>query len=295
MRSLPLVAACSLLFVGAACGDVPVTSSSSTSVAPADSNLPSGSTGALPKPQVQLPAELPTTLVVTDLLPGSGPAAETGDTVVVHYVGVRSADGQEFDNSYDAGQPFPVTLGTQSVIAGWEEGLVGAQAGGRRQLDIPADLAYGDEPRGDIIQPGDALTFVIDVVAVVPVTDVAQEPAIENAVAPNSETLLSTELVTGTGPAVADGDTVAIVLVAYRVDSGEKVNSNWGQDALTYVVGEQTDVYPGLVEAVRGMQVGGRRQVQVPFPLIFDGQGNADFGVPPGVDVILVVDLLAVY
>ena len=55
-----------------------------------------------------------------------------------------SEDGTEFDNSYDRGQPFPVVLGTGSVIPGWDEGLVGAQAGARIQLDIPAELAYGD-------------------------------------------------------------------------------------------------------------------------------------------------------
>jgi cyclophilin family peptidyl-prolyl cis-trans isomerase len=108
---------------------------------------------------------IPTELVVTDLIAGSGPVAEAGDTVVVNYVGVRTVDGFEFDSSYDRGQPFPVTVGTGSVIQGWDLGLIGAQAGMRRQLDIPADLAYGDSDRGDI-RPGDALTFVIDVVAV---------------------------------------------------------------------------------------------------------------------------------
>jgi cyclophilin family peptidyl-prolyl cis-trans isomerase/FKBP-type peptidyl-prolyl cis-trans isomerase len=117
------------------------------------------------KPEVQLPAVLPTELVVTDLIVGNGPAAEVGDTVTVHYVGVRSEDGVEFDNSYDRGSPFAVTLGRSSVIEGWELGLIGVQAGTRRQLDIPSDLAYGDQG-GGVIQPGDALTFVVDVVSV---------------------------------------------------------------------------------------------------------------------------------
>ena len=94
-----------------------------------------------------------------------------GDTVVVHYVGVRTEDGTEFDNSYDRGEPFPVVLGSGSVIQGWEDGLVGAQVGDQRQLDIPTELAYGDSPRGDVIQPGDALTFVVDVVAITQAAD----------------------------------------------------------------------------------------------------------------------------
>jgi peptidylprolyl isomerase len=118
------------------------------------------------KPEVVIPENLPTELVVTTLVEGDGPAAAEGDTVLVHYVGVRSQDGTEFDNSYDGGSPFPVVLGTGEVIAGWDEGLVGARAGERRQLDIPADLAYGDAGAGEVIRPGDALTFVIDVLEV---------------------------------------------------------------------------------------------------------------------------------
>ena len=120
------------------------------------------------KPVVEIPAELPTELVITDLVAGSGEAAEVGDTVTVHYIGVRSEDGTEFDNSYDGGSPFSVVLGAGGVIPGWEEGLLGARAGERRQLDIPAELAYGENGSGPIIQPGDALTFVIDVLAVTP-------------------------------------------------------------------------------------------------------------------------------
>ena len=128
-----------------------------TDTAPAQSGV---------KPAVQIPDEVPTELVVTDLIEGSGPEAQVGDTVIVDYVGVRSEDGFEFDNSYDRGQPFPVRLGAGGVIPGWDQGLIGARAGMRRQLDIPAELAYGDNPPGDPIRPGDALTFVIDVVAV---------------------------------------------------------------------------------------------------------------------------------
>ena len=83
------------------------------------------------KPEVEIPAEIPTELKVTVLEEGTGPAAQNGDTVVVAYVGVRSSDGVEFDNSYDRGEPLPVVLGSGGVIQGWEQGLVGAQAGQR--------------------------------------------------------------------------------------------------------------------------------------------------------------------
>lgn len=143
--------------------DESATSTASSSVDDASSSDSADSPSG--KPVVQLPSELPTELIITDLVAGSGPAAETGDTVTVHYVGVRSEDGVEFDNSYDGGVPFPVTLGLNSVIQGWELGLIGVQAGTRRQLDIPSPLAYGEQS-GGVIQAGDALTFVIDVLAV---------------------------------------------------------------------------------------------------------------------------------
>jgi len=122
----------------------------------------------LPTPDVEIPDTLPEDLVVTVLQPGEGPEARVGDTVTVNYVGVRSEDGVQFDNSFERGQPFPVVLGTGSVIQGWDDGLVGAQAGARIQLDIPPDLAYGDQARSDVIRANEALTFVIDVVSVTP-------------------------------------------------------------------------------------------------------------------------------
>ena len=116
-------------------------------------------------PEVQLPATLPQDLVISTLIEGSGPEAAEGDTLNVYYVGVRSEDGTQFDTNF-GGSTFPVTLGTGSVIQGWEEGLLGAQEGGRYQLDIPAALAYGDRGSGAVILPGDSLTFVVDVVSI---------------------------------------------------------------------------------------------------------------------------------
>lgn len=122
---------------------------------------------APPKPDVSIPDAVPTELVVTDLVEGTGPAAKAGDTVLVYYAGVRTVDGVAFEDNY-SGAPFAVQLGSGSVIDGWDQGLIGIKAGGRRQLDIPADLAYGDQAQSDVIRAGEALTFVIDAVAVTP-------------------------------------------------------------------------------------------------------------------------------
>lgn len=284
----PLVLLVPLVLVLAACGDETTSNVDTTSV----STVPGG--GAA-KPEVSIPSELPTELVVTDLVTGEGPKAEDGDIVIVNYVGVRSEDGQEFDNSFDRGTPFTVQLGQGNVIQGWDKGLIGVQGGGRRQLDIPADLAYGDNPQGDVIKAGDALTFVIDVVAVLPASDPSEEPTVEVAPAENIEQISTKELVEGTGDSPEDGDNVALQIIIYRADTGEKLNSSWGLSPVTFVFGPNTDTYPGLVEAIDGMKIGGRRQAQVPFADLFDGKGNDTLGLPPGIDVVLVMDLVGIY
>jgi len=277
----------------AACGDAPASTTTSVVSSVGGTDAPAVTT-ALPKPTVSLPAQLPTTLVSTDLTVGTGPAAVVGDTVVVRYVGVRSATGQEFDSNYD-GQAFSVLLGAGKVIPGWEQGLVGVQQGGRRQLDIPADLAYGANPQGPVIQAGDALTFVIDVIAVLPTSKAADEPQITVAAAPNIDVLQSTELIVGTGPTPKNGQTVAIQLVAYRADTGEQLDSTWGTPPLVFAFAEETNVDSGLIAAVKGMHVGGRRQAQIPFILMFSGQGSSGLGLPPSIDLVVVIDLVALY
>jgi peptidylprolyl isomerase len=301
--SLRALAAAAIAIALVSCGDEPessdsptTTAASATSAEAATSEAPPTSIlASLPKPEVDLPDTLPTELVVTDLVEGTGDAAAEGDTVVVHYVGVRSEDGTEFDNSYDRGEPYPVTIGQTSVIEGWTEGLVGVKQGGRRQLDIPADLAYGDSPQGDIIQPGDALTFVVDVVAVFGPSDPADEPDITVEGAANQEQIGIEDLVEGTGDVVQPGQTALVQLVVFRADTGEKLESTWeGGQPVNFVVGGG-QILPGIELAVEDMAIGGRRQVHVPFLLAWGEEGNPNFDLPAETDVVIVVDLLAAY
>jgi FKBP-type peptidyl-prolyl cis-trans isomerase len=305
MRFTPLAAGLVALSVLAACGNSSESSDTTDSApvdsAPSDSATDATTDGTTPpaadKPEVELPTEIPTELQVTVLTPGEGPEAVDGDTVVVDYVGVRSEDGTEFDNSYDRGQPFPVRLGAEppQVIAGWDQGLLGAQAGSRIQLDIPADLAYGDTPQGEVIQPGDALTFVIDVRAVIPGTDPADKPEVTVESAENVDTAVSEDLVEGDGPALEEGQNAVIHLIVFRADTGEEIFSSWEDgETLAFVPGSNTTI-PGIEASVDGMNVGGRRQVQVPFAEAFGAEGNEAAGVPAETDLIIVVDLIAAF
>lgn len=119
------------------------------------------------KPTVTIPTANPTELKVTTLTEGTGAKTQKGDLVRVYYVGVLSKDGTEFDNNYDSGTTLDVVLGSGMVIQGWEQGLLGLQAGGRYQIDIPADLGYGANDVG-LIPANSALTFVVDIMKVVP-------------------------------------------------------------------------------------------------------------------------------
>jgi peptidylprolyl isomerase len=88
-------------------------------------------------------------LQYTDVVVGTGPAADIGSKVTVHYTGTLE-DGTKFDSSRDRGKPFSFTLGLGDVIEGWEEGVLGMKAGGRRLLHIPPKLGYGARKTGPI-------------------------------------------------------------------------------------------------------------------------------------------------
>jgi peptidylprolyl isomerase len=117
---------------------------------------------------VQVPSgPKPTSLVKRDLITGTGAEATSGRRVRVQYTGVAWSTGRKFDSSWDRGaDPFSFTLGQGMVIRGWDQGVAGMRVGGRRELQIPPDLAYGERGAGADIGPNETLIFVVDLVAV---------------------------------------------------------------------------------------------------------------------------------
>jgi FKBP-type peptidyl-prolyl cis-trans isomerase len=114
---------------------------------------------------------------ITEIRPGTGAIALTGDLLAVHYVGWLydparlDNKGGVFDTSRN-GSPFVMTLGANEVIPGWEAGLVGMSVGSVRRLIIPPNLAYGSSRAGPI-PPYSTLIFEIELVAI------GEEPAPE--------------------------------------------------------------------------------------------------------------------
>ena len=96
---------------------------------------------------------------------GTGKQAEAGKTVSVHYTG-KFQDGKVFDSSVSRGEPISFPLGRGRVIKGWDEGIALMKVGGKAQLIIPPDLAYGERGAGGAIPPNATLVFDVELVDV---------------------------------------------------------------------------------------------------------------------------------
>jgi FKBP-type peptidyl-prolyl cis-trans isomerase FkpA len=100
---------------------------------------------------------------------GTGDVAMKGNTVQVHYTGWLFAGGKrgaKFDSSVDAGKPFEFKLGARQVIQGWDEGVEGMKVGGKRELIIPPNLAYGSREVGGVIPANSTLDFEVELLKV---------------------------------------------------------------------------------------------------------------------------------
>ena len=105
-------------------------------------------------------------LEVEDITVGVGQAAQSGDTIFVHYTGWL-ASGKKFDSSRDRGTPFSFRLGSGQVIQGWDRGLIGMHVGGVRRLTIPPDQGYGNrDVGGGLIPPNSTLIFEVELLSI---------------------------------------------------------------------------------------------------------------------------------
>lgn len=169
MRGMLLtIALCAALAIAGCGGDSSSSSSSggeSTDASTAIKWSPAGKFGT--KPEVVAPGgAAPKKLESRELIEGTGAEAKAGDKVTVQYVGVDFKTGKEFDSSWSRNEPFAFTLGAGEVIAGWDQGVAGMKVGGRRELIIPPELAYGPAGYPPAIAPNETLVFVIDLLAV---------------------------------------------------------------------------------------------------------------------------------
>jgi len=237
----------------------------------------------LTKPKVEVPSgPPPKKLVVDDLEVGSGPAAKAGDGVTVQYVGVEYKGGKQIDASWDRGEPFSFQLGSGAVIPGWEEGVAGMKAGGRRELVIPSKLAYGSG----------ALVFVIDLIGIgdnssytnpARVGNDRPKPKVEVPSGPPPKELVIKDLDKGAGAMIESGREFVVDYVGVNYKTGQEFESTWAKSEPSKFSFGTGEVVEGWEEGLRGMRVGGRRELIVPSKLAY-GTGA----------LIYVIDLLKV-
>lgn len=163
MRGILLTIVLCLALAIAGCGGGDDSSSSSgaetSASAPTEESINT-------KPEVEVPSgPPPKELEKIDLIEGTGAEAKAGDEVTVQYVLVDYKSGKEIESSWERNEPFTFALGTGGVIAGWDLGVEGMKEGGRRELIIPPELAYGAEGSPPI-EPNATLIFVIDLISV---------------------------------------------------------------------------------------------------------------------------------
>jgi peptidylprolyl isomerase len=163
---------------GGKTADIPSSNApASTTSTPAPAQKPSGPSRPLPptpgekklgkKPPIAKPKGAPPAkLVKRDIVEGKGAVAKDGKELTMQYVGIAFSTGEEFDASWGRGEPFKFQLGAGMVIPGWDKGIAGMRVGGRRQLVIPPDLAYGAQGQPPTIGPNETLVFDVDLLKV---------------------------------------------------------------------------------------------------------------------------------
>jgi peptidylprolyl isomerase len=247
------------------------------------------------KPTVLVPdRDAPDELVITDIVEGEGTAIGEGDFAIMQYVGITYSTGEQFDASWDRGSSFNFVIGEGNVIEGWDEGIPGMMPGGRRELIIPPDMAYGEAGSGSgAIGPDETLIFTVDLIGFIPADRTQPEVTVPDA--PATE-LGITDIIFGEGLVIEEGSTAVVHYVGVSQASGEIFDASWGRGLdqfIGLIVGEG-QVIEGWDQGLIGMAVGGQRELVIPADLAYGEAGAGDGVIAPNDTIVFVIDLIAV-
>jgi len=261
MRYLTLAAVLCVSLALAACGGDDASSSDevegSTQTQPVAKQTPD------PNP----PSSPPSQLVLQDLEEGSGPTSKKGDELSVHYVGVDIKGKELYSNyTYNKGKPLEWELGSGAYFRGWEEGLEGMRAGGRRELWVPKHLSQEE------LKP---LFYVVDLLEI-------KEGEPNDGWQPNSrpdidppqnppDRLVIRDLTEGSGPGVKKGDEMLVHYLGVDQNGKEVFSSYRYGRPLDYTLGSRASAR-GWEEGLIGMKAGGRRELWIPKRLAQGGR-----------------------
>ncbi|MFP5347066.1 MAG: FKBP-type peptidyl-prolyl cis-trans isomerase [Actinomycetes bacterium] len=245
--------------------------------------------------------------VVTE---GSGAAVEAGQSLKIDYLGVNGRTGKEFDTSYGK-KPVAFTLDEGVIIKGFLDGVVGTHVGSRVLVAVAPQDGYG--PQGGVeaagIKAGDTILFVIDVLGVVPQRATGEpvppqpglptvtlaengKPTITIPQAEPPKELLVQQLIKGTGPAVATGQTVTVQYTGVKWADGKQFDSSWDKGMPAHFEIGMGKVIPAWDIALVGQPVGSQVLIVVPPDKGYGTAGNPQAGISGTDTLVFVVDIL---
>jgi peptidylprolyl isomerase len=230
---------------------------------------------------------------------GTGPAVASGDRVTVNYVAV-GGDGVELDTTW-GGTPQKITVGTSTVLPIIDEAMIGQPVGTRILVSSDSTESNGqwilfvfdilDAKKLPATAEGEAIAPLPNMPAVTIENGV---PTIAKPTGDAPTTLVVSQLIKGTGPVVAAGQTVSMQYTGIIWASGTVFDSSWTSGAVDFPVGSG-QVIAGFDEGIVGQTVGSRVLIAIPPDKGYGAEGNAQAGITGTDTLVFVVDILDAY
>jgi peptidylprolyl isomerase len=229
-------------------------------------------------------------LQYVEVAPGDGPTPQVGDMISMHYV-AKLPDGTVLADSYSMGEPALAIMGRDQLLPGWEEGLMLMKAGGKMNMLLPPELAFGEEGYG-MIPANSQIIIEVELLSVEPPptpTEVAEEDLVTT-----DSGLQYYDIAVGDGAEAEEGSIVSTTYTIWVQGEDEDlfISSSDDRNPATFTLGQLTMVFPGWDEGATGMKVGGKRYLVIPADLALGDQGGGD--IPPGATLIMEIEMLDV-
>lgn len=225
-----------------------------------------------------------------EITAGEGASPQDGDLVSMHYVATLP-DGTMLADSRTTGQPAAAILGREQLLPGWEEGVMLMKEGGKMQLLLPPELAFGSEGYG-MIPANSQIILEVELISVEPTpTPMAVD---ESDLTTTDSGLQYYDIAIGEGIEAVEGSTVTTEYVIWvkGEDNAEDlfISSSVAGGPAVFTLGPVDRVFPGWDEGATGMRVGGKRLLIIPGDLGLGETGGGD--IPPNATLIMEIEML---